>query len=747
MSQPTVRALIAVEKSSSPPAPGHPQGGPRTASVSSNFTDGAASDLSSIEEVSSGDSVRDIGTTIRPTVLVYSAHQRGHFDDLEAREAVARRLHIFKYDERTDTSNSGAISSLSRSASSASLGRSQTSSQLFPNSIASGSTTRKMLKLNTCESVTQPLGSLSLRSKRNPRSISARAAAAFRTADAAVSGVAAATIVLRGVAVNKKLERDIQQRRTAIAKILSPERAINRSKLLTLRFPAIQKHHKDKLFSQECESSRLFDVAWRGPEGEVLPNIQPVQTTGISDGFKEDLSSGYSSTDCDDEQKAGKVKVGHGNLDDAATLTDAERIGAQRTNPVLERQGQSPTATVQRLAGSNIDMRDFVELDEVLSTHSSAEDDCCGQWQLPQERGGRKGPGYQRFDSDIDSLLSYGASFISGSKFQRPVSDSLFSSDANQQLGGPRKILETIGSRRRTQPHNVQVRPPQSALIPMTPNTAISLPHMVEVPDSEDEDGFASDVDTFDLIQTTDADVAVRNSAHRDTRLPQRDRVLAWNQLTSLVSLTSLPQSSLATTPRKPLQSLGSQSRGMATTVKRSITRCPEKGPRRTDRAENVNLATSAYCGREAQLESLSAAQLRDILKRWGFKAPRSKKDMISHILHYYSKIRTTTTSGDTTEGETKSPNRLIMSTEEIKAATMDRISRHIREAESARGWWMKILTYEPILVEDLAQFLEKEGMLAGAQKYDLAVIKEWCDSQSICMVSKDSPGETRKRR
>ncbi|KAK9324649.1 hypothetical protein V1517DRAFT_45907 [Lipomyces orientalis] len=741
MSQPTVPALTAVEiQSCSPPAPRHPQGRSRTASISSDFADGAVSALSSSEEVSSCGSVRNVGTTIRHTVLVYSAHQRGHFDDLEASEAVARRLHTFKYNERTDTSNSCGISGPLCTGSPASLGRSQTRYQSFPKSIASGSATRKMLKLNTCESVIQPLGSLSLRSKRNPRSISARAAAAFRTTDAAVSGVAAATIVLKGAAVNKKLERDIEQRRNAIAKILSPERAINRSKLLALRFPAIQKHNEDKVFLQQCESSQLFDVAWRGPGGEVLRNIQPVQTTGISDRFTEDLSPGYSSTDCDKEQKAGKVKVGHGSLDEAESLTDTERIVAQRTNPVLERQVQSPTATAQRLTESNIDICDLVDLDEVLSTHGSSEDDCCGQWQLPQ---GRKGPGYERFNADGDSHCSYGASVVSGSKSQGPVSDSLFPSDADQLLGVPRKIIETIGSRRQAQPHNVQIRTPHLAFIPMTPDTAISLPHMVEVPDSEDEDGFASDVDTFDLIQTTDADIAVRNSAHRDTRLLQRDRARAWNQWSSLSSLTSLPLSSLATTPRWPLQSLGSQSRGMATAVKRSSTRCLEKGPRKTDRAENANLATSAY----AQLESLSAAQLRNILKRWGFKPPRSKKDMISHILHYYSKIRTTTTSNDTSECEAKSPNRLIMSPEGIKTATMDRISRHIREAESARGWWMKILTYEPILVEDLAQFLEKEGMLAGTQKYDLAVIKEWCDSQSICMVSKDGPGETRKRR
>ncbi|KAK9389130.1 hypothetical protein V1515DRAFT_594893 [Lipomyces mesembrius] len=797
MSQPTTFAAACDVEESPKHALFNPQGEPATVSAVLSEDGQTSGTLSSSEKASSCVNVPDTVRGSRQKVLVYTAHQRGHFDDLEASEAIAQRLDSFKYDDRAGrTDTSSMLSSSARIEKSASLGRCPSGGQvLFKELVASAPTTRKMLKISTCKSVTRPLGSLS---KRNSRSISARSAAAFRTSAATVSGVVGNTNVL-GL-LSKKAGRDLQQRQMAIANVLSPEKAISRSKLLTLRFPAIQRHNKELILSQKYDSSRLFDAAWRGPEGEVVA-IQHIswRTTGIYEDCDDDLvsesrdsDSGHKAgeisfgggiyEDCDDDlvsesrdsdsgHKAGEISFGGAELDEATVQTDLtfNPIETQRSpSPELWRQVHSPAAAVHKITMPNLGVCDIVELDNALPSQRSDSN-----WRQRRCHRIDIKSGDVPVGSDIDyhcnipsaSLESqhheglsqcppieveYGVSPRSGSNRSplselSPVSSS---SDAGQQPEVSSLIVKTAGSQKWPRSSNRRNRSMSPGLIVSPAKNSRSIPYIVEIPDSEDEDEFASDVDTFGLLQTTEADVAVRNSAHRDMRIQQSGRTPAISQLLSLVSLTSLPQSSLSkSSTRCPMQCLNSQNRGLATSMKRSPPTGPVKrGAREVDMKENTNLVTGAGCGKE-QLESLSAAQLRDTLQSWGFKAPRSRKDMMARILHYDSKMRTTVSEENTNDSQGRLVTVPIMSTDEIKDATMNRISRHIREAESARGWWMKILTYEPILVEDLAQFLEQEGILAGSEKHGLVVLKEWCDCQSVCTISKDGAGGTRKRR
>ncbi|KAK9350855.1 hypothetical protein V1523DRAFT_51395 [Lipomyces doorenjongii] len=759
MSQPTTFAAPCDVEALS-----NPQRGPATVSAELSEDGQTSGTLSSSEKASSCVKVRDTVPGTRQKVLVYTAHQRGHFDDLEASEAIAQRLDSFKYDNRAGKTDTSGISSLARIEKTASLGRCPSGGQVLSKElVATAPTTRKMLKLTTCKSVTRSLGSLS---KRNSKSISARSAAAFRTSAATVSGVVANTNVLGGVLLSRKAARDLQQRRMAFANVLSPEKAIRRSKLLTLRFPAIRCHNKELILSQKYDSSRLFDAAWRGPEGEVVA-IQHIswRTTGIYEDCDNDLVL-PESRDSGSRQKAGKISFGDTELDEAMVHTNLtfNRIETQRSpSPALCRQLHSPTATVHKITMPNIGICDFVELDHALPSQCSDSN-----WRQPRCNRINIKSGDIPVGSDVEYHCNLASASLesqhqqgllqcppievesprAGSN-QSPLSElspMSSSSDAGRQSDVSSQIVKTAGSQQWSRSSSRRNRSMSPGLI-VSP--AKSIPYIVEIPDSEDEDEFAPDVDTFGLIQTTEADMAVRNSAYRDTTIQGSGRAPAISQLLSLVSLTSLPHSSLSkSSTRCPMQCLNSQSRGLATGMKRS----PPTGPLKrsageVDMKENINLVTVEGCAKE-QLESLSAAQLRDTLQSWGFKAPRSRKDMIARILYYNSKMRTTASEESTSESQ----GRLalpIMSTDEIKAATMNRISRHIREAESARGWWMKILTYEPVLVEDLAQFLEQEGILACSEKHGLVVLKEWCDSQSVCMISKDKDGAggTRKRR
>ncbi|KAK9372600.1 uncharacterized protein V1513DRAFT_451903 [Lipomyces chichibuensis] len=768
MSQRTTFAAACDIQESPTQALSNPQGEPAPASAERPEGRQTCDILTPSEKASSCVNVRGAVPGTRQKVLVYTAHQRGHFDDLEASEAVAQRLDSFKYDDRAGRTDTGGISSSARIEKLASLGRFPTSVPvLVKEVVASAPTTRKMLKLSACKSVTRPLGSFS---KRNSRSISARSAAAFRTSTATVSGVVANTNVLGGVVLSKKAARVLQQRRMTIANVLSPEKAISRSKLLTLRFPAIQRHNKELIFSQKYDSLCLFDAARRGPEGEVVAaHHLSWRTTGIYEDCDDNLVLPVSR-DSDGGQKPDKISIAVAELDERTVQTDLKfnRIATHRSpSPESWRQVHSPIATVHKVTTPNIGISDIVELDNALPSQVSDS-----KWRQPRCHILDTKSGDMPLASDIEYHRNLGSAGLESQRHKglsecRPIeveygvsprpgpsqsplselSDVSSSSDADQQSDVSSQIVMTAGSQQLSRSSNRRNRSRSPELIVSPTRKSRSMPHIVEIPDSEDEDEFASDVDTFGLLQTTEADVAVRNSAHRDTTIQQSGRTPAISQLLSLVPLTSLPQSSISkSSTRCPMQSLNGQSRGVATSMKRSLATCSlKRGAREVGMKENISLAISAGC-EKVQLESLSAAQLRDILQSWGFKAPRSRKDMIARILLYDSKMRTDTFDDKKSESQGRLITLPIMSTEEIKAATMNRISRHIREAESAREWWMKILAYEPILVEDLAQFLEQEGILAGPEKHGLVVLKEWCDSQSVCMISKDGAGGTRKR-
>ncbi|KAL8722205.1 MAG: hypothetical protein Q9225_001250 [Loekoesia sp. 1 TL-2023] len=55
--------------------------------------------------------------------------------------------------------------------------------------------------------------------------------------------------------------------------------------------------------------------------------------------------------------------------------------------------------------------------------------------------------------------------------------------------------------------------------------------------------------------------------------------------------------------------------------------------------------------------------------------------------------------------------------------------------------WYEKMLLYDPIIIEDLAVWLNKEGLgrVGCNEKISPSMAKQWCESQSVCCLWKDS--------
>ncbi|KAK9477614.1 hypothetical protein V1514DRAFT_109177 [Lipomyces japonicus] len=132
------------------------------------------------------------------------------------------------------------------------------------------------------------------------------------------------------------------------------------------------------------------------------------------------------------------------------------------------------------------------------------------------------------------------------------------------------------------------------------------------------------------------------------------------------------------------------------------------------------------------KLDKMSATELRAMLKQWGFKPPRSKADMISLVELYGSRIMPESTTADLNPDTTT----MTMTSAEMRQATLNRISEFITTDKDGMEWWMRMLTYEPIVAEDFTSFLVHKKILVTNDA--ATIVREWCDSMSVCFTTKD---------
>ncbi|KAL8907792.1 MAG: hypothetical protein Q9207_001195 [Kuettlingeria erythrocarpa] len=99
----------------------------------------------------------------------------------------------------------------------------------------------------------------------------------------------------------------------------------------------------------------------------------------------------------------------------------------------------------------------------------------------------------------------------------------------------------------------------------------------------------------------------------------------------------------------------------------------------------------------------------------------------------------------------TSSPARAATHDTEALFATITKAIKSYPPTHDARSltWYERMLIYDPIVLEDLADWLNREGLgLVGYEdRITPRLAKQWCDSQSICCVWRESlKGGTRVR-
>lgn len=113
---------------------------------------------------------------------------------------------------------------------------------------------------------------------------------------------------------------------------------------------------------------------------------------------------------------------------------------------------------------------------------------------------------------------------------------------------------------------------------------------------------------------------------------------------------------------------------------------------------------------------SMTTADLRKLIKSWGFKPVRSRDKMLQlvHSANYPSQSDSDPTKAIDQDG--------------IKKLLFKRISYEIKTNPSAKVWWYKILFYEPLVIEKFTDFINKD---LGIQ-LTIDMIKDWCDYTGV---------------
>ncbi|KAK9474686.1 uncharacterized protein V1510DRAFT_411694 [Dipodascopsis tothii] len=136
--------------------------------------------------------------------------------------------------------------------------------------------------------------------------------------------------------------------------------------------------------------------------------------------------------------------------------------------------------------------------------------------------------------------------------------------------------------------------------------------------------------------------------------------------------------------------------------------------------------------------DALPAAELRTRLKDWGLKPARSKKDMAAQIRAHLAG------NGSASPPASQAVPVSQVSAEEVRSSAFSGITAHVRGA-TGRDWWERILTYEPLVIEDFVDHLVDAGVFTGVLAADKRtkpalygqLVRDWCDSKSVCWTSK----------
>lgn len=137
---------------------------------------------------------------------------------------------------------------------------------------------------------------------------------------------------------------------------------------------------------------------------------------------------------------------------------------------------------------------------------------------------------------------------------------------------------------------------------------------------------------------------------------------------------------------------------------------------------------------------SLSRAEVQNEIRKFGFKASKSKPEMIKLLEECWK-----ATNQKSPPPSPQRPNADLISTPlggdnlpDVSSPALllrlhSRISNTI-QTDADQSMYLGILRYEPLVVEDLMEWLEERELAIPE-----LVIRGWCDKEGVCCVSRES--------
>ena len=135
-------------------------------------------------------------------------------------------------------------------------------------------------------------------------------------------------------------------------------------------------------------------------------------------------------------------------------------------------------------------------------------------------------------------------------------------------------------------------------------------------------------------------------------------------------------------------------------------------------------------------------------MKKFGFKFSRSKEAMISLLEECWRATQQPTTQKLTQDidSTTDTPTQKMSQGPEVSSpALLLRLHKRITQvikSDIDQSVYLGILRYEPVVIEELVEWLERRDVVVPG-----LVIKGWCDKEGVCCIGRDSLAGGRKIR
>lgn len=499
-----------------------------------------------------------------------------------------------------------------------------------------------------------------------------------------------------------KAERDAELLRTRLAKLASPETAIAKIRALQLTFP---EHERGLLC--EGEMLRLYDAACRGVNGEI--------EEANSMKFKSLRLTGNALPI---DQSPCEVSLG--TAADPSGVYDSREQKTVVSVCQSEPEFLSPESyTIQPSKESFSDEVQVIRTPTPEPAHNEiSQQSHCSPWQEVTEDSGMS----------PDNICTIPSS----------------------QPNSPRTTTYEEGC----DTQNICNSPSVYIISPpLVSHISHRSAEKDSVPDSESESIYDSDVDVDYILSSSPRQI-----------YPYKPGKSIFSSSSSPLYSGTLNDRTISQSTRGVSTSVDVRSRAVslaestdwdvnANGLDAMAPATPTKSRKKKQKSSDVPEISEE----EASLLDLPASKLRAKLNEWGLKAPRKKSEMVSMILHYQTKIiDNRNIDDDYLQSDVEREKQPAMSSEEIRAGIMKRITIHVRTSQEARKWWMKILQYEPIIVEDFAAYLMQAELVPtgnSRRREDevdanvMAIVREWCDMQSVCTTSNPAPRQASQRK